>query len=185
MSFCLTACGENFLKLASEYGNYSTQQVRDIEEMRKLASDCNYDEKCFKRELDIFINRICDREEYEIRGFVSTTECERQYPYVFLTLFEQGKYASTDALQAIEDYKEAVKNYERERDNLSYAEEDYLEARREWLEAQGLKSNKKYRKATEDWEDAQDDYEEAWDDYREARKDYEKAIKEYNNFFGM
>ena len=181
----LSGCGENFLKLASEYGGYSTQQVRDIEEMRKQADSCNYEEDCFRDSLNDFIGDVCGKEEYNKRGFVSTSECERQYPYVFIKLFEQGKYASVDGLQAIEDYKNAVADYERERDKIEEAEEDYELAKDEWGKAQRITDEESYRKAEEDWEEAQDDYKDAWEDYKEAREDYESAVKIYKNFFGI
>ena len=86
----LSGCGENFLKLASEWGEYSTQQVKDIEEMRRQADSCDYEESCFREKLNDFIEGFCNREEYVKRGFISKNECERQYPYVFIKLFEQG-----------------------------------------------------------------------------------------------
>ena len=182
------SCGENFLKLASELGEYSTQQFRDIEEMRKEASECDYEESCFKRRLDIFIRNVCSGEKYLERGFVSTNECERQYPYIFIEIFEQGKYVSVDAITASDNYKKAVERYERERDAIDDAEAYYNEAKREWKEAERRYCGYDYededcQEAEEDWEYAQEDHAEAWEEYREARKDYEQAVKKHKDFF--
>lgn len=181
----LSSCGENFLKLASEYGEYSTQQVRDIEEMRKQADRCDYEEDCFRESLSYFIKEFCGKEEYMKRGFISTNECERQYPFVFIKIWEQGKYASVDGLQAVEEYKEALARYKKERDKIDEAEEDYQVAKNEWRRAQKITNEEDYLEAEDDWEDAEKEYEDAWEDYREAREDYERAVKSYNEFFGF
>ena len=176
------SCGENFLKLASEIGNYSTQQFRDIEEMRKVADRCDYEKKCFKEEVDIFIRELCTDGEYNKRGYISENECERQYPYVFLKLFDAGKYASIDGIQAEEKYREAKKKYEEALKDIEDEDDDYKRAKEDWEDAQKDYEEQDYENAKEDWEDAQKDYDEAWEDYNEAWEDYEKAKNEYTSF---
>ena len=176
------SCGENFLKLASEIGDYSTQQFRDIEQMRIAADRCNYEKECFKEEVNISIREFCRQGEFDKRGFISKNECERQYPYVFLKIFETGKYTSVEGIQAVEDYREAVRKYEEELQKIEEAEEDLEEAKEEWEEAQRYENEEDYEEVKEDWEEAQRDYDEAWEDYRDEWRDYDKAKREYTSF---
>ena len=181
LTLCIVtiSCGENFLQLASEVGDYSTQQFRDTEQIRKMADSCNYEKTCFTEELDPFIREFCKEGEYNKRGFISENECNRQYPFVFLQLFESGKSTSIEGIQARDEYREAVNEYEKELEKWEEAEADWKQAKRDWEEAQEYEDDEEARK---DLEEAQEDYNEAWEDYDEAWKTYDKAKKNNKSF---
>ena len=179
---CIGACGENFLKLASEMGNYSTQQFRDIEQIRKEADRCDYEKECFKKEVENVIKEFCKLEEYDKRGFISERECERQYPYIFLKLFEKGKWASVEGLQAEDEMKVAAREYDEDLADYKQAKRDYDRAWKDWQDGQDYDNDQDYKEAREDWEDAEEDWEEAKEDYEDAWEKYEKARKAYKNF---
>ena len=178
----ILSCGESFLQLASEVGDYSTQQFRDTEQIRKMADSCNYEKTCFTAGLDPFIREFCKDEEYNKRGFISENECKRQYPYVFLQLFESGKYASIEGIKARDEYREALNEYEKELEKWEDVKEDWRQAQSDWEEAQEYENDEEYEDAQRDWEDAKEEYDEAREEYDEAWKIYDKAKKKYKGF---
>lgn len=207
----LSGYGENLLNSASEQEEWSAQKVRDAEEIRRQAESCDYEESCFLEKLNYCIEDFCSREKYVKRGFISRNECESQYPYVFLKLFEQGIWSG---LQVIEDYKLAVAIYEGERYIINEAKEEYEDHRYELKDAikyyEEAKENYKDAKYHSDYEDAyedeekeledaveerryaEDDYMDAKYNYRDAKANYQaakdnyqEAVRVYKDFFGL
>ena len=184
LCFFTQSCGQSFLKLASEVGDYSTQQFRDIEQARKIASQCDYKKECFKEELSPLTEEFCRLEEYSKRGFISEKECNRQYPYVFFKLFEEGKYTSVEWLNAREKHQKALQKYEKELEYFDEAKEEWDQAQEDWREAvrRYEEGSRGYEKAKEYFDEAGKDYDGAVEDYEEAWEDYEKAKREYLRF---
>ncbi len=171
---------QNLLAIASNYAGKAVFWDSLQKKLRQIHSDCDYDESCFKKEAEEYIEgKVCQRGAFQDYGFVSLKECDRASlalaDAVSGGALNSGQASlSKEAEKALEDLNEAEDDLDDARGDFDEAEEDLKDAEDDLRRA---------GRDGENYAQIRKDYDEAYDSYRDAARKESRAYSSYRRAF--